>query len=372
MKTIMLSSNTLRNLYNFRGELINQLVNSKYKVILVVPFIGCKEEERTELEAKGCILCDTPMNQLGTNLYEDAKLLFCYLKLLKKWKPDIVVTYTIKPNIYYGMACRLKKTPYMSNVTGLGRALENKGWVKYLAIMLFQVGLKKSKMVFFQNESNRSYMVNNKVVKQNSMLVAGSGVDLNKFSYLEYEEKETMDFLMIARVIQVKGIEEYLVAAKALSNKYSNIRFHICGFCEPEYSDIIEEYNNKGFIYYHGEVKDLLPYYQMADCVVLPSYTEGMSNALLEGAACGRAVIASNIEGCRETFEEAVSGFGTNCQDSQDLIRVIEQFILLPRDKKIQMGIEGRKKMEQEFSRKLVTKIYMEQIAKVIEEEANE
>lgn len=367
MKKVLLISNTLRNLANFRRELIEQLIEEQYTVILAAPFKGCNLQEKEELEEKGCILCDTPIDQLGTKLNKDFLLLRCYLTILKTWKPDIVVTYTIKPNIYGGIACQLKKLPYLTNITGLGRAIEEKNIIQLIAMILYKIGLFKSNLVFFQNSVSRDYMLKHHVVKENIKIVAGSGVNLQRFAYLPYPEKETIDFLLIARIMKEKGIEEYLSTAKAMKQKYKLVNFHICGSCEVEYTGMVEEYHREGWVQYHGEVKDMNTYYLMTDCIVLPSYAEGMSNALLEGAACGRTIIASNIQGCKETFDEGVSGYAVTSQNSKDLADKVEKFIQLPLKQKIEMGKNGRKKMENEFDRRKVNNIYMYEIKKIIE-----
>lgn len=372
MKKILLVSNTLKNLTNFRRELIEKLIEDSYEVILAAPFLTGDQVERKELEKKGCILIHTPIDSLGTNFCKDVKLTVCYRNIIKVYKPSIVITYTIKPNIYGGIACRLQRIPYMSNVTGLGRSIENRGILQWIVTKMYRSGLRKSSCVFFQNTISSDYMKTNQVVGDNSKIVAGSGVNLARFTYLPYPVKETVDFLLIARIMKEKGIEEYLVAAKTIKDNYPNANFHICGSCEVEYTSLLAQCHEEGFIQYHGEVKDMKPFYEMADCIVLPSYAEGMSNALLEAAASGRAVIASAIEGCKETFEEGASGFGVKVQDSKDLTDKIETFLLLTLEEKIKFGKVGRKKMETEFDRKVVTDSYMKEIEKLLRSVPNE
>ena len=270
---------------------------------------------------------------------------------------------TIKPNIYGGIACRLLKTPYISNITGLGTALENKGLLQKIIVHLYKISLRKAKCVFFQNTENQQFFIDNNISVGKGRLIPGSGVNLEHFQVLDYPASDTIEFVFISRIMKEKGIEQYLEAAEYIKNKYPNTRFHICGFCEEDYQDILEEMQSKGIIVYQGVLDDVREILKITHCTVHPTYyPEGMSNVLLESAACGRPVITTDRSGCREIVDDGVNGYLAKPKDTLDLIKKIEQFIALDFDKKKKMGLAGRKKVEKEFDRQIVVNAYMEEI----------
>ena len=280
-------------------------------------------------------------------------------------RPDVVLTYTIKPNIYGGIACRLFKAPYIANITGLGTAVENKGMLQKIAIILYRIAFKDIKCVFFQNEENRRFFIDNNIAVGKDRLIPGSGVNLEHFNVLNYPPDDIVEFAFISRIMKEKGIEQYLEAAEYIKNKYPNTRFHVCGFCEEDYQDRLEEMQSKGIIIYHGMLCDVREILKITHCTIHPTYyPEGMSNVLLESAACGRAIITTNRSGCREIVDDGVSGYLVKQKDSIDLIEKIEQFLALSLEDKKRMGLAGRKKVEKEFDRKIVVDAYMEEIEK--------
>ena len=276
-----------------------------------------------------------------------------------------MLTYTIKPNIYGGIACRLFKAPYIANITGLGTAVENKGMLQKIAIILYRIAFKDIKCVFFQNEENRRFFIDNNIAVGKDRLIPGSGVNLEHFNVLNYPPDDIVEFAFISRIMKEKGIEQYLEAAEYIKNKYPNTRFHVCGFCEEDYQDRLEEMQSKGIIIYHGMLCDVREILKITHCTIHPTYyPEGMSNVLLESAACGRAIITTNRSGCREIVDDGVSGYLVKQKDSIDLIEKIEQFLALSLEDKKRMGLAGRKKVEKEFDRKIVVDAYMEEIEK--------
>ena len=291
MKILILANNDL-GLYNFRKELIQKLLELKNEVYISLPD-GPKVKE---LEKMGCKYIETNIDRRGTNIIKDLKLLKRYVKIIRQVSPEIILTYTIKPNIYGGIASRLMKTIYIENITGLGTALENAGFVQKITKLLYKIALKKAQCIFVQNTENLKFMKKNIGYANKFKLIPGSGVNLEKFKLLEYpEENDKIRFLFVSRIMKEKGIEQYLETAKYITNKYKNTEFHILGFCEQKYEQKLQELQKEGIIYYHGRQDDIIPYLRKASCLMHPSYyPEGMSNVCLEASASGRPVITTN------------------------------------------------------------------------------
>jgi galacturonosyltransferase len=201
------------------------------------------------------------------------------------------------------------------------------------------------------------------IVHNNDVLLPGSGVNLEAYLPMPYPSCDTIEFVFIARILKAKGIEEYLEAAHQIRERFPYARFHICGFCDQDYMGMIDEYVGKSDVIYHGMVDDTREIYKSTHCTVLPSwYSEGMNNVLLESAACARPIITTNRPGCGEIVDDGVNGFIVKQQDTEDLIRVMERFILMPDDEKKAMGLAGRRKVEQQFNREIVVEKYLEAI----------
>lgn len=359
MKKVLILANNDIGLYKFRKELLERLLAGGHEVYICLP----KGEFVETMKKMGChyIGCSL-LDRHGTNPLKDLKLLDYYKYVLKRVKPDIVLTYTIKPNVYGGAACADLHIPYVVNVTGLGTAVENGGVLQKIALTLYKYGLRKAQKVFFQNSDNQKFMVDRGVVKGAYDLLPGSGVNINQYNVFPYPEGETVDFVFIARVMKEKGIDQYLDAAKAIRKKYPETRFHICGFCEEDYKDELEKLQ-EGTVIYHGLVSDMMEIYKFDSCTVHPSYyPEGLSNVLLESAASGRPIITTDRPGCREVIDDGVNGFIVRQKDSQDLIEKIEKFLSLSLEERKAMGLAGRAKVEKEFNRQIVVDKYMKEV----------
>lgn len=355
MKKVLILANSSGGLYDFRIELLERLL-TKYEVVISVP----DEVKTEELAGEGCRVIHTPINRRGVNPIEDLKLLIAYRKLLKKESPDLVLTYTIKPNIYGGFCCRTMKVPYIETVTGLGSTFQKKGILLKLITVLYRMGVKRAECVFFQNEENQKTFMRHGIKGKKERLVSGSGVNLKKHIPKSYPKGNKTTFLYVGRIMREKGIEELLEAAKTLHDE--NTEFWLLGYCDEDYQNKLDEYEKQGWITQLGFHPDVREYLSLSSAVVLPTYHEGMSNVLMEASATGRPVIATNISGCREIFEEGVTGFGCEPKNSQDLVRVINKFRQLPIDEKEQMGRNARVKMEREFDREKVIDAYMEEM----------
>jgi galacturonosyltransferase len=358
MKKIMLITNHSYMLWRFRQELVERLM-TEYEVVLVMPFVGHEDD----FKALGVRCIEVDVDRRSINPAKDFKLMQTYKKLLKEEAPDLVVTYSIKPNIYGGMACALRKVPYVVNITGLGTAVENSGLVQKITVMLYRLALARVQRVFFQNEENRQFFVDRKLAMGKHGMLPGSGVNLQRFSPLEYPGEETTEFVFISRIMKEKGADQYLEAAEYIREKYPNTRFHICGFCEQAYEQKLKDLHDKGIIIYHGMVRDVKQVIAKTHCTIHPTYyPEGLSNVLLESAACARALITTNRSGCREVIDNGINGFVVEQKNTQDLIEKIEAFLALPWEQKKAMGIAGRAKVEREFDRQIVVEKYLQEM----------
>ncbi|MBP2070681.1 glycosyltransferase family 4 protein [Thermoanaerobacterium butyriciformans] len=361
MKIIVLTNSGM-GLYKFRKELLEELISRGNEVYISLPY----DEYITKLEKISCKFIETYIDRRGINPIKDFKLLFFYLKTLKHIRPDIVLTYTIKPNIYGGIACRISNVSYIANITGLGSSIESRGFLKNITLFLYKIALKQAACVFFQNESNRLLFSTKKIIKSKYILIPGSGVNLEYHKFEPYPEHDGMiNFLFIGRIMKEKGIDELLEAAKRIKEHYFNVQFDIVGGIEEDYTEKLLKYEKLGIIKYHGQQDDVHSFIKKAHAVILPSYHEGISNVLLEAASTGRPVLASRVPGCIETFDEGISGYSFEVKNIDSLVEAIVKFIELPYEKKKNMGIAGRKKIEKEFDRNIVINAYLKEINRI-------
>lgn len=359
MKKVVILGNHYVVIYNFRKELIQKLIEEGYEVIAALPCVP----EAEKIAQLGCRLVDIPVSRRGTNPVADFKLYRQYRKLLKKERPDAVLTFTIKPNIYGGMASRMLKIPYLVNITGLGSAMEGEGLLQKLTSCMYRVAMKKAGCIFFQNEMNRQLFEKRNIHGMDARLLAGSGVNLEHFSYMDMPAEDTIRFIYISRVMKEKGIEQYL--ATAIREKYPNTEFHILGFCEEEYEERLHALQEEGIIRYHGMQEDVRKYLKDVHCLIHPSYyPEGMSNVCLEAAACGRAVITTKRPGCMETVEDGKTGYLVEERNVEQLVEAVERFICLKEEDRQRMGKDARQKMEREFDRQQIVDAYMNYLSK--------
>ena len=361
MKIVILA-NSGGGLYRFRRELLEELLKA-HEVSICLPD-GDFIKELVELGCK-FIPCNF-LERHGMNPLKELQLISFYKKMLKAECPDIVFTYTIKPNVYGGMVCGMLNIPYVVNITGLGTAVENPGIMQKVTLTLYKLGLKKAKKVFFQNADNRDFMCSKGVIKGDYDLLPGSGVNLNQFIPLEYPDADTVDFVFVGRMMKEKGIDNYLEAAEAIKEKYPYTRFHICGEPEQNYEKRVAELQQKNVAIFHGTVRNMAAMYSSVSCTIHPTYyPEGLSNVLLESSACGRPIITTDRAGCREVVDDGVNGYICKQNDSLDLIKQIEKFLALSKAERKEMGLAARRKVEKEFDRQVVIRKYLQEVKSI-------
>jgi galacturonosyltransferase len=364
-RKVLVLSNNCSGLANFRKEVIEAIINENHAITVAAP-----EDFKTNIITDmGCRFINLPFNRKGTNPIADFRLMLAYRKLIRRERPDVVLTYTIKPNVYGGMACRLAHTPQIANITGLGITSEKPGPLRMLTKVLYKMGLGRCHKVFFQNKENLDFCHAHHMISCPTQLIPGSGVNLERFSLQPYPTDNHTRFVFISRVQRRKGIEQYLQAAEALKAKYPDTEYHVVGACEePEYTASLNRLSERGIVIYHGLVRDTRPILANIHCTVHPSfYPEGMSNVLQESCATGHPVITTDKAGCREIVNDGQTGYIVKQQDTDDLINKMEQFIQLPLPQKEDMGLRARAKMEREFNRDIVIKNYLDEIRLILQ-----
>lgn len=359
---VLIISNFANGLILFRKEVVSALVDDGHEVVISVP----EDENCSKLENLGVRVVFSHLERRGMNPVKDLKLLVEYIQLLKKENPDVALTYTIKPNLYGGLACAIRKVPYLMNVTGLGTALENPGILGKVLLKFYQIVTKKAKCVFFQNSGNQKFMQDRGVAVNNSYLLPGSGVNLTEHAFAEYPSEENgIRILAVLRIMKDKGIEEYFEAAKVISEKYSKVSFELVGEYEEEtrekYEPMIQDLEGKGILKYYGHIDNVPEVMAASHIIVHPSYHEGLSNVCLEAAACGRPVLTSDVPGCRETVNE-FSGLLFDVRSSSALIKAVEEILKLSAEERKQMGLAGRRYVEDKFDRQLVIDAYRQML----------
>ncbi len=347
------------DVFCFRKEIIDDFADRGYTVL-----ISCPYGKRIDKVLRDNVIYeDIKIDRRGTNPVNDYRLYRNYLNLFKKYRPVAVLTFTIKPNIYGGLAARKLKIPYINNITGLGSGFENGGIVKKIILMMYRLVLNSAEYIFFQNEANKKRILATGILNHKRYeVIPGSGVNLKRFSYCEYPNNKKIFFNYIGRVMKDKNIDDYIYIAEHISEKYNNVTFNIIGFVEKNeyhYMEKLKDLERRGIVRYLGAQQDVRPFIRASHAIIHPStYGEGLSNVLLESAAIGRAILTTTIPGCIETVEDGVNGFLFEPNNRKMMIEKVEKFINIPQSEKEQMGKNSRKIAEQKFSRDIVVERY--------------
>ncbi len=371
MQKILLISNHGGGFYNFKKELVVELLNQGYAVHFAVPN---NDVRLTELTMMGAVYHELQIDRRGMNPIQDLGLIRELNAIIKTVNPDLIISHTIKPNIYASIIAVVKKIPYMNNITGLGSALQHDSKMAKILRAMYKISLKNSSGIFFENKGNCEYF--RKYNMGNSgkyIVVAGAGVNIDYFTpdsgfkLTEGSEEGRTVFLYIGRIMKDKGIEEYLEAAKTIKSKYPNSIFKIIGFYDDDtYKESLTQLERAGIIEYLGVSPDTRMEMAEVDCIVLPSYHEGMSNVLLEGAAFGLPLITTNVNGCKEAVEDGITGFLCHPHSPFSLCEAMGKFLKLKPEEKKEMGMRGRAKMIAEFNRAIVIEKYIAVIKNVL------
>lgn len=370
VKKVMIALNTTWNLVNFRAGLMTAMMDLGYEVLAIAP----PDAYIDQLKSLGCEYIPIEMDNQGTNIWKDLKLCVDFFKVLKKHRPDVLLTYTIKPNVYFSLVAHLFNIPVINTVTGLGTAYLQENALVHVVNTLYRLAFSRSHKVFFQNATDLHLFLSKKLVAQQlAVRIPGSGVNLTKFQVQSQPRmpSHVFQFLFVGRVIADKGIYEFYQAVKILKEKSYSFRACILGFLSVENAGAVtfEQMNQwveEGVFEYYGSTDDIRPFVQEADCIVLPSYREGLSKALLEACAMAKPIITTDAVGCRDLVDHGVNGYLCEIKNSVDLALQMEKILSKKLDDLSEMGLQGRKKIEKEYDEQKVINTYLQEL-KVLE-----
>jgi glycosyltransferase involved in cell wall biosynthesis len=368
MKKVAIVINSAWQGYNFRLNLARELKENNYEVVFVAPEDG-KYSDKLKQEFE---FFPIDFKAGGINPIDDLKVCFSLYKAYKENRLDIVLNFTIKPNIYSAMVAKLLSIDSINNITGLGTVFIKTTLITTIVKLLYRVSLACSTHVFFQNSEDRNYFLSKGLVSVNKCnVIPGSGVDTDKFTPVDVDTDGIFRFLLVARVIQDKGIFEYIDAAYILKNKYSNIEFGLLGELNSINRTAISkkkilELHNDGVINYLGRTDNVRKQLANVDCVVLPSYREGSPRSLMEASSMAIPIITTDVVGCRQVIDDGVTGLLCQVRDSPDLALKMEEILNMTENDREYMGKLGRKKMLKEFDESIVINEYMNTVNNII------
>ena len=356
--------NTSWNIYNFRLGLVKSLLENGHEVYAVAP----EDEYSKKLIEEGCIFEKVTMDSRGANPIKDFRLIFELHGIYKRIKPDVILHFTIKPNIYGTIAARLLRIPCINNVCGLGTVFLKKNLVSLVAILMYKIAFSFANKIFFQNpEDEKLFHEKNLVNRTRTDLIPGSGINLQDFLPEEYPQNRKFTFLLISRLIYDKGILEYVAAIKRLKDQGVDARYQILGAVDFKHKrgiqpEIINNWLDNNLFDYLGRKEDVRPYIKAADCVVLPSYREGTPRTLLEAASMARPIVATDVAGCRQVVKDQHNGYLCNMADSEDLADKMLKMYQLPVAERKTMGRKGNEKVRSAFDENIVIDKYLKSI----------
>jgi glycosyltransferase involved in cell wall biosynthesis len=354
--------NTSWNIYNFRMNFVHNLRLQGHEIHTIAPH----DEYTHLLEEAGCIHHKIRMDSRGANPIKDSALIAELFFIYRRVKPDIILHYTIKPNVYGTIAASLLRIPVINNVCGLGTVFLKNDAVSFVAMMLYKISFRFAKKVFFQNPDDLKLFLEKKLVPAESVdLLPGSGIDLKRFKPTEFKRNQKFTFLLISRLITDKGILEYIDAIKKLRSTGVDAKFQILGAMDPEHRrgiqvSTIQEWIESGTVEYLGTTTDVREFINRADCVVLPSYREGTPRTLLEAASSSKPIIATDVPGCNHVVVNDYNGLLCKIKDADDLADKMKAMQSFNDEKLKTFGQNGRAKMEAEYDESLVIKKYLE------------
>jgi glycosyltransferase involved in cell wall biosynthesis len=372
---IVIISNTTWNVKKFRKGLVLSLIKEGHEIVIVAP----EDKYIDEVLGFGCRYKNIKIDRKGTSLINDFYLLLQYLNIFYKEEPELILAFTIKPNIFGSIAANILSIPVINNISGLGTAFIKGGWLRRVATLLYKIALKDSKCVFFQNHDDKRLFLKEKLVDNNQVKVLpGSGINLQYYQssnlHITQKPQDKFVFLLIARLIWDKGIKEYVDAARYIRNSNVKVEFQILGFLDVDNQTAVSRsdidlWEKEGIIQYLGETDDVRPFIKNSDCVALPSYREGTPRTLLEASAMSKPIIATNVEGCRDVVDNGVNGYLCNVRDAYDLARKMKTMLNMDFKAIKQMGLKGREKMENEFDERIVIDRYISVVNEIVSQQ---
>lgn len=367
-KSIVICSNYAWTIFNFRMPLLKKLRSQGYKIIVLTQFDGYEKKISNQVDE----LYPLFISRKGINPIIDFFTILNFLSIIIRLKPDCVLTFSIKPVVYGSFVCRLLKVPCIAMITGLGTGFLLNNWITSIIKRLYRLALRRVQVVFFQNEDDKEIFLKSKLVNVSQCrMIPGSGVDLERFAYQKLPKKKKVVLLLIARMLADKGIYEYVEAAKIVKKYFPHTEFQLLGPIGVQNRAAISNFQiqtwqDQGLITYLGETDDVVNFIKDSTCVVLPSYREGTSRALLEAAAVGRPIITTNVPGCREIVDHEVNGLLCLPGNADDLATKMKEMLSLSDSQREYMGILGRKKIENQYDQNIVLELYIYVIGEII------
>jgi glycosyltransferase involved in cell wall biosynthesis len=364
---IAVTVNTSWNIYNFRMGLIEALKKAGHEVVAIAP-----HDAYTDMIGKAGIPCHPiKMENKGSNPLKDLLLIIQLYKLYKKLKPDVILQYTIKPNIYGSIAAGILNIPVINNVSGLGTVFLHDNLVSAIALRLYKFAFRFPAKIFFQNEDDRKLFIEKKIAKPEiTDVLPGSGIDLNKFSQRVYKRNSPFVFLMVARLLYDKGIVEYAEAGKILKARGKDVKLKVLGSPDKESKlgiplSLLDKWIKQGYIEYGGFSDNIIEDMKNADVVVLPSYREGTPRTLLEAASMGIPLITTNVPGCREVVTDNKNGYLCSAKDAAGLAKQMEKMLELSDEQLMNMGKYSREIALTKFDQNIVSRKYLDEITTI-------
>ena len=363
-KAIVIAANTSWNLVNFRGNIIAALIAEGYRVVAIAP----RDGHTDQLVKMGVEFHALDFRSSAISPARDALLFARYLRLLGTIRPALFLGFTIKPNIYGSLAAQMLGIKVINNVSGLGTAFIKQGLITRIATNLYRQAFRRSATVFFQNDEDRGHFVAARIVDPaQARLLPGSGVDLERFAPAPLPERRPFVFLLVARLLWDKGVQEYVDAAAIVKRQYPESRFQILGFADVDNRTAVpratlDRWVDEGLVEHLGTVDDVRPAVAAADCVVLPSYREGLPRSLLEASAMARPIVATDVPGIRDVVDDGVTGLLCRVRSGESLARALLAMIELPHEERRAMGQAGRARVARDYAIAEVTRLYLEAI----------
>jgi glycosyltransferase involved in cell wall biosynthesis len=363
-RVIVIAANTAWNLVNFRMNIIVALQQQGFRVVAIAP----RDAHHAQLEQSGVEFHALDFRSAGISPLHDGYLFLRYVGLLRAIRPAVFLGFTIKPNIYGSLAARLLGIPAINNVSGLGTAFIKQGLITRVVTQLYRQALRRSATVFFQNGEDREQFVAARMVdRAQSRLLPGSGVDLVRFTPTPLPAGQPFTFLLIARLLWDKGVQEYVDAARIVKRRHPDARFQILGFADVDNRTAVpraalDEWIEEGLVEHLGAADDVRPSIAACDCVVLPSYREGLPRSLLEASAMARPIVATDVPGVRDVVEHRHTGLLCTVRSAPSLAEAMLEMIELRPAERSAMGQAGRALVERGFGIDRVTRLYLDAV----------
>ena len=374
-KNLVIALNSSWNAINFRSGLIKALRKEGWDICVLAP----RDEYSSQLEGLGCKYVELKIDAKGKSIFRDIFLILRFYLILRAQRPSALLTYTIKPTIYGSLVARLLGIPVVNNIAGLGAVFVRNNFLTSLVVFLYKISLRKSHQIFFQNSNDyEEFKLRSIISDKNCSVLPGSGVDLNLFNKDSYAEQlrdahgsnETKEgqfiFLMVARLLWEKGVQEFIDAIRLVRRQNPHVKFQYLGFVDVENDfsvsrEDLDSWVEEGLIEFLGSTDDVRPYLFDCDCVVLPSYyREGTPRALIEAAAMSVPIITTDWVGCRDVVDHGVNGYLCRARDARSLSEQMFKMIRLTPEALSVMSQRSREKAEKQFDEKFVINAYVD------------